>query len=46
MADQLLEELEIDCERISDILSVEEIRAINELITDPDNFENPEAWEK
>lgn len=46
MPDQLLENLEIDCEKISDILSVEEIKAINELITDPDNFENPEVWEE
>jgi hypothetical protein len=36
----MLENLELDCEKISDIISVEEIVAINELITDPENFES------
>lgn len=46
MTEQVLDNLEIDCERLSDILSVNEIKAINELITDPANFENPEEWEE
>lgn len=46
MNDQTFDELEIDCEVLSDILSVSEIEAINELITDPDNFDNPQEWEE
>lgn len=36
----MLEDLELDCEKISQIISVEEIVAINKLITDPDGVEN------
>ena len=41
----MLEDMEIDCERISQIIDAEEIIVINELITDPENFETPEMWE-
>jgi hypothetical protein len=41
-----LRDLEVDCERIEDVISVGEIEAINELITEPENFENPEEWEE
>lgn len=45
MKDRVFDNLEIDCNRLSDILSVDEIKAINELITDPNSFENPSEWE-
>ena len=40
-----LEKLELNCERIPDILRTEEIIMINNLITDPDNMVDVGLWE-
>lgn len=42
----MLENLELDCGRIPGIIDVEEVIAINNLITDSDSFEAPESWEE
>lgn len=42
----MLDRLEIDCERIEDLITVDEIVAINRLITDTESFEDPDIWKE
>lgn len=44
--DLSLKELDIECEKLSDILSVDDIKAINQMITDSKSFENSETIEE
>lgn len=42
--DMAFQRLRLDCEELSGVLHVEEVVAINRLVTDPENFVDPDGW--